>query len=67
MLFDRNEFKAQIVRKGKTMKQVADFLGIDESTLYRKIQADGNFIREEINLLIEFLEISEPMSIFFTS
>lgn len=67
MLFDRNEFKAQIVRKGKTMKQVADFLGIDESTLYRKIQADGNFTREEINLLIEFLEISEPMSIFFTS
>ena len=49
------------------MKQVADFLGIDESTLYRKIQADGNFTREEINLLIDFLEISEPMTIFFTN
>ena len=66
-MFDRNEFKAQVVRKGKTMKQVADFLGIDESTLYRKIQADGNFTREEINLLIDFLEISEPMTIFFTN
>lgn len=64
-MFNENEFRAQVIRAGKTMKQVAEFLGIDVSTLYRKIRADGNFTREEINGLIDFLQIETPMLIFF--
>lgn len=64
-MFNRNEFRAQIVRAGKTSKEVAEFLGIDESTLYRKIQDDGRFTRQEIGLLIKFLGIKDPDSIFF--
>ena len=64
-MFNENEFRAQVIRAGKTMKQVAEFLGIDVSTLYRKIRADGNFTREEINGLIGFLQIETPMLIFF--
>lgn len=64
-MFNKNEFKAQIVRMGKSAKEVAEYLNINESTLYRKIQADGNFTREEINKLIIFLSIENPEAIFF--
>ena len=64
-MFNENEFRAQVIRAGKTMKQVAEFLGIDVSTLYRKIRSGGNFTREEINGLIDFLQIETPMLIFF--
>ncbi len=64
-MFKENEFRAQIVRAGKTNKEVANHLGIDESTLYRKIKAGGSFTREEINKMIIFLEIKNPEEIFF--
>lgn len=64
-MFRENEFRAQIVRAGKTNREVANHLGVDESTLYRKIKAGGNFTREEINKLIIFLEIKNPEDIFF--
>ena len=66
-MFNKNEFKAQLVRKDMTMKELAMFLEIDESTLYRKIQDDGRFTRQEINAMIERLEIENPQEIFFAS
>lgn len=64
-MFNRTEFRVQVVRAQKTYKEVAEYLDIDESTLYRKIQNNGSFTREEINKLIEFLNISNPKVIFF--
>ena len=64
-MFKENELRAQIKRANKTNKEVAAHLGIDESTLYRKIKANGNFTREEINKLVEFLKIDDPREIFF--
>lgn len=64
-MFDRTEFRVQVIRANKTYKEVAECLEIDESTLYRKIQNNGSFTREEINKLIEFLNISDPKAIFF--
>lgn len=64
-MFKKNEFRAQVARAGKTQKEVAEYLGIDESTLYRKIQNDGSFTRGEINKMIVFLSIEHPESIFF--
>lgn len=66
-MFNKNEFRAQLVRQDMTMKELAMFLGIDESTLYRKIQDDGRFTRQEINAMIERLEIENPQEIFFAS
>lgn len=66
-MFDRTEFKVQVIRSHKTYKEIAEFLGIDESTLYRKIQNNGSFTREEIGKLIDFLEIDNPNVIFFAS
>lgn len=64
-MFKENEFRAQIKRADKTNKEVAAYLGIDESTLYRKIKANGNFTREEINKIVRFLGIEDPKDIFF--
>lgn len=64
-MFDRKEFRAQVARSEKTNKEISEYLGIDESTLYRKVQNDGSFTREEINKLIKFLNIENPAVIFF--
>lgn len=61
---EKNELRAQIKRANKTNKEVAAHLGINEATLYRKIKANGNFTREEINKLVEFLGIDDPKDIF---
>ena len=57
-MFQENLFKIALLKKKVSTKELAAELGISESTLYRKIQADGNFNREEINTIIDFLELS---------
>ena len=64
-MFDKDRFKAQMVLAGISAKELAKKMNIDESTLYRKIQNDGNFTRSEINLVIEILKIEDPREIFF--
>lgn len=64
-MFDKNRFKAQLVLVGVTMRELAEKLEIDESTLYRKVNSDGSFTREEINKMIPILKIDSPMEIFF--
>lgn len=66
-MFNKNRFKAQLALAGMTMRELAEKLDIDESTLYRKVNSGGSFTREEINKMIEILEIKEPMPIFFAS
>lgn len=66
-MFDRNKFKAQMALSGMTMKELAKHLDINEATLYRKVQADGNFSRSQINQMIELLNIENPEEIFFAS
>lgn len=64
-MFNKNKFKAQMLLSGVTAKDLAKAMGIDESTLYRKIQNDGSFTRSEINQIIDILKISDPKDIFF--
>ncbi len=64
-MFNKTEFKIASIRAGMTYKQIAEKLGIDESTLYRKINADGAFTRNEISEIIQMLDIKNPMDIFF--
>lgn len=64
-MFDKNRFRAQLALNGMTLRDLASHLQMNESTLYRKINADGNFSREEINRMIVILRIEDPKSIFF--
>ena len=64
-MFNERKFRAQLVLVGLTMKTLAEEMGIDESTLYRKVSSGGNFTRKEINTMIPILQIDTPMDIFF--
>jgi plasmid maintenance system antidote protein VapI len=64
-VFDKRKFLAQMTLRNVSKKDLAEKLGINEVTLYRKINNDGYFTRAEINKLIEVLGIENPAEIFF--
>lgn len=64
-MFDKKRFMAQLVLSDVSMKELAKKLGIDESTLYRKVNEDGRFSRKEINAMLSILKIEDPYPIFF--
>lgn len=61
-----NELKALVVRKGKTMKGLADFLGISTPTLYKKLNGESDFYRHEIIKIAEYLDEKDLSYIFFS-
>ena len=58
------EFKAAMVRKGYTQKELSAILGISTKTFSDRIKKK-RFGTEEIEQLIPVLGISDPMLIFF--
>lgn len=60
------EFRAAMVRKGHTQKSLAKILGMSEKTFYERMK-NKVFGSDEIEKLIEVLEISDPMPIFFSN
>lgn len=64
-MFNRRKLQAQMVLKGMKASEVAEKMGIDSSTFYRKMGNNGDFSRAEIQKIVEILEIEEPMDIFF--
>ena len=66
-MFNRRKLQAQMVLKGMKASEVAEKMGIDPSTFYRKMGNDGDFSRAEIQKIVEILEIEEPVDIFFAS
>lgn len=67
MHFDKKKFKAELALRGMSMKDLAKLLKINESTIYRKFNADGDFSREEISKIITIMGIENPFEIFFAN
>jgi DNA-binding Xre family transcriptional regulator len=64
-----NKLKGKIVERGLTIGSLAEKMGIDRSTLYRKINNDGvMFTIKEANLICSILELDaqEATAIFFS-
>lgn len=64
-----NKLKGKIVENGLTIERLAKKIGLDRSTLYRKINNDGEtFTIREANLICSALELSgqEATEIFFS-
>lgn len=61
-----NKLKGLFVEKGYTQQDIARELGITPNTLRRRMKEEI-FNTDEINILIEILEIKDPMEIFFTN
>ena len=66
-LFNSVEFEIAMLRKGVKLKELADVLGVDISTMYRKIKNGGDFDREQIAKIMNHLDITDPNPIFFAS
>lgn len=63
-MFDKTLFKANVLMAGKTYQDVADLLGISLSALYVRIR-NGDFSREEIQKITDFLGMDSPLEVFF--
>lgn len=64
-MFNVNKLKSLIVLNGLSQKEFAEKIGMNEATLYRKMKADGNFLRCEIDTILTVLKINDPTEIFF--
>lgn len=64
------KLKGKIVENGMNISSLADEMGIDRATLYRRMNRDGEtFTIKEANQICEILNLSkeEAMAIFFTN
>ena len=66
-MFNKLKFKAAVIESGKTIADVAEYLKINESTLYRKINGTSEFSRDEIQNICMFLKLDSPLEIFFAN
>lgn len=66
-MFNKLKFKAAVIERGKTIADVAEYLKINESTLYRKINGTSEFSRDEIQNICIFLKLDSPLEIFFAN
>lgn len=66
-MFQENEFRAEIARRGLTIKEVAKMLGIDPVSLYRKMKGESDFFRNEIQTIREKFSLTDNdvIKIFF--
>lgn len=64
-MFNKLKFKAAVIESRKTIADVAEYLNINESTLYRKINGTSEFSRDEIQNICVFLKLDSPLEIFF--
>ena len=63
-MVDINKLKSIIVLREKTQGDVANYIGISSKTFYLKMKK-GVFGSDEIEKMIEYLDIEEPVPIFF--
>ena len=68
-MFYANRLLAKMVEKGISKNDIASAMGIDNATLYRKLNGDSDFKRQEIEVVKSFLGLSieEAEAIFFAS
>jgi len=56
-LFNKQKFRASVIAAGLTMDDIAKYLSVNTSTLYRKINGSSDFTRTEIQKLQKLLSL----------
>lgn len=57
------KLRGTIVEKSTTQEAIADLIGIDRSTFYRKMKNDGNFTLKEAKDIKEALNLTNEEAI----
>lgn len=65
-MIDTKKLKGVIVEQGKTQENVARAIGMSPRTFSYKMKK-GVFGSDEIEAMIEYLKIEQPLTIFFVS
>lgn len=65
-MVDVKRLRGIIAENGKTQTQVAHMIGVTPKTFYLRMQK-GVFGSDEIQIMIDKLNIRNPMEIFFAS
>ena len=68
-MFNKNLFRAKVVKRGLTLAQIASDIGIKETTLWRKMAGISDFSRKEIYDIIHILSLTsdDVDNIFFAN
>ena len=64
-----NMLKAKLVERGLNLSQLAEMIGIDRATIYRKLKDGGTgLLISEVNAIVAALNltVAEAVAIFFT-
>lgn len=59
-----DELRGEIAKNGLSQSDVAKMIGVTPKTFYEKMK-NGVFGSDEIEIMIEKLNIQDPMAIFF--
>lgn len=65
-MFDEKRFRAALELSGVSVRELAEKLGISTVTLYRKMNGESDFYREEINKICEIINTDDILNIFFS-
>lgn len=67
-MFNEKKFRGVSAERGVKMRTIAESLGIDPATLYRKVKGNSDFTRAEIQEIVKLLSLSaeEVQEIFFS-
>lgn len=64
-MFDVEAFWAELKRVKMSVPELANYLGINKTTLYRKISGESDFVRTEIQKCRELFGSEAADKIFF--
>ena len=62
---NKNKLMYEMAEKGVSIMEMCKKLGISRSAFYRKCNGISEFTQSEIQTIVDSLELSSPMGIFF--
>ena len=64
-MFDKEALEILLIRSKRTKEELAKYLGINEATLYRKMNGQSEWKRSEMILTAKFFGEPDLSAIFF--
>lgn len=62
---NKNKLMYEMSEKKVTIMEMCEKIGISRSAFYRKCNGISEFTQSEIQTIVDYLELSSPMGIFF--